>query len=497
MNNFMICSFLLLFLWFNDLVSKEEPHPTAIEFQTSLSPDLQKEFIEGLELLHHFQYSEANDIFLDLQKKAPDFTLAYWGEAMTYNHPLWNEQDQENGLRTLKKLGENLQEQLAKAKDPKDKGLLKAIEALYRRDLNKITRDWLYAQEMESLYKQFPQDDEIALFYALALLGKEEGIRNDSEYMRSASISDAVLKRKPLHPGALHYFIHAVDDPVHAPLGLNAAVTYAKVAGQSPHAIHMPSHIYFALGMWDEVVKSNKKAWEMGLHSKKPVSDLHVLQWLQYGYLELGQFDKAKEVLDLAYKIASSTPESDAKSYYFQMRGTQAEQTGDFKTLPPSLASSHVELVYIASDLYAQALAKLKNDEEIDGLIHSLTDLYQAEKETAIRTQNKIQNMESQKLIVVEIILLQMKALNARQKGLHDRAYKLIQEAVKLENNLSMNIGPPMTKKPSQELLADFYLEDKQYADACKTYQKVLQKWPNRRQTMEKKKEISSLFQCL
>jgi hypothetical protein len=205
-------------------------------------------FIRGVLLLHNFQYDDATETFLDLQKKEPDFSLGYWGEAMTYNHPLWDEQDYEKGLNALKKFGATPFERVQKAKTPQEKGLMKAIDLLYGEG-SKSYRDYLYAVAMKDLYEKFPEDDEIATFYALALLGNKQGTRNFTEYMKAASVANDVFTRNPKHPGAMHYLIHSVDDPIHAPMGLNAARAYSVIAPNAAHAAHMPSHIFLALGL--------------------------------------------------------------------------------------------------------------------------------------------------------------------------------------------------------------------------------------------------------
>ena len=278
----------------------------SFAFQTSVNPEFSPLFKNGLTMLHNFQYDDAEEIFLELQQKDPGFSLGYWGEAMIYNHSLWNEQDFEKGLFALQKFANSPDERVAKATTPIEKGLIHAINLLYGTG-NKKFRDNVYAASLQDLHQQFPEDDEIAVFYALAILGKEQGVRNYPEYLKAASIANEVFERNPLHPGALHYLIHSVDDPLHAPLGLQAARAYSQAATESSHAAHMPSHIYLALGLWDEVIDSNLQAWECGqrrlVRKKLPehehdIHDLHALQWLHYGYLQKGDFRKRTRFLN-------------------------------------------------------------------------------------------------------------------------------------------------------------------------------------------------------
>src|SRR5439155_17072202 len=164
----------------------------------------------------------------------------YWGEAMTYNHPLWHEQDQDAALKVLARLTPS------ETLTPLEKGFLSAVEVLYGKG-EKLERDRLYCKAMRGLYEEFPKDTETATFYALSILGSTPE-RNVANYMKAAAILEEVYAAHPDHPGAVHYLIHCYDDPIHAPLGLRVARQYAKLAPASAHALHMPSHIFLALG---------------------------------------------------------------------------------------------------------------------------------------------------------------------------------------------------------------------------------------------------------
>jgi hypothetical protein len=166
-----------------------------------------------------------------------------------------------------------------------------AIEALYGEG-SKPRRDTLYANAMERLAAAFPNDDEVQSFYALALLGLSQGVRDVPTYMRAGAVAQEVLRHNADHPGGAHYTIHAFDDPIHAPLGLRAARLYSKIAPAAPHAQHMTTHIFVAMGMWDDVVSQNVVAaghlhdqWQAG----------HYTAWLGYGYAQQGRFDEARK----------------------------------------------------------------------------------------------------------------------------------------------------------------------------------------------------------
>jgi hypothetical protein len=229
--------------------------------------------------------------------------MAYWGEAMSYNHPVWDEQDQAAGRAALAKLGSNLQERLATASQPVEKAFLQAIDELYGTG-TKAQRDRAYLRAMERMAADFPEYHEVRLFYALALLGLQAGVRDIPLYMQATAIAQSVFSANPQHPGAAHYLIHGVDDPEHAVLGLEAARALAIMAPDAGHSLHMTSHIFTALGMWDDVVRANRQAIKVA-NAMRELQDEPARQWghynfwLLYGYLQQGRIEKARDATSL------------------------------------------------------------------------------------------------------------------------------------------------------------------------------------------------------
>src|SRR6059058_1452540 len=240
-------------------LSAQTPGLGTITFPTSGPPAAQSAFIRGVLLLHSFEYQDAARAFREAQRIDPRFALAYWAEAMTYTHPLWNEQDANAARAALQRLGPTPQARRAKAPTPRERAYLNAVEILYG-DGPKARRDTAYSRAMERLVARFPADREAQVLYAASLLGLSQGVRNVPTYMRAAAIVGRVFRDNPDHPGAAHLLIHCYDDPIHAPLGLAAARAYSKIAPDAAHAQHMTTHIFLALGMWDEVVSQNELA---------------------------------------------------------------------------------------------------------------------------------------------------------------------------------------------------------------------------------------------
>jgi hypothetical protein len=212
-------------------------------------------------LLHSFEYDDAIAAFRQAQKADPGFAMAYWGEALSYNQPLWlNENlDKARGvldrLRAVQRPGQTQGQSRGPAPltapTAREQGYIEAVERLFGAG-DKASRDRAYADRMGRLHTQFPEDDEASAFYALALLSTiPPGERNLPVSMKAGEIALAVLTRNPEHPGANHYALHAFDDGEHAARALKAARTYARIAPASSHARHMPSHVFLPLGMWD------------------------------------------------------------------------------------------------------------------------------------------------------------------------------------------------------------------------------------------------------
>jgi tetratricopeptide (TPR) repeat protein len=299
-----IC-FLVLILSFATFARAQAPKLDdvgLVNFATSGSAEAQPYFLRGLAQLHNFEYPDAANLFREAQKLDPNFALAYWGEAMTYNHPLWFEQDQAAAHTALGRLAPTPEARAARAGTERERDYLHAVEILYGEG-SKEDRDDRYAAEMAALHEKYPVDVDAAAFYALSLMGTSHKGRDIPTYMRALAILEDLFYANPNHPGVAHYLIHASDDPVHAPLGLHAARSYSKIAPAAAHAQHMTSHIFVAMGMWDDVVRANEVASDVvnrsrAASNRPPMMCGHYTFWLEYGYLQQGRVQSARAVLE-------------------------------------------------------------------------------------------------------------------------------------------------------------------------------------------------------
>jgi len=269
-----------------------------VSFPISCNPSVQPQFSSAVAMLHSFWYEKANDTFAAIAQKDATCGMAYWGIAMTYWHPIW----QAPGPADLK-AGNAAAEKakLAGANTQRERDYIAAIGAFYR-DSDKLdhrTRAMAYEEAMEQLQTRYPDDHEAAIFHALALLAIAPP--TDKTYVnqkKAGAILEPLFAEQPEHPGIAHYLIHAYDYPSLAPRALDAARRYAKIAPDSPHALHMPSHIFTRLGLWQESIDSNLASAASAQKNSAPGNELHAKDYLIYAYLQGAQDREAKKALE-------------------------------------------------------------------------------------------------------------------------------------------------------------------------------------------------------
>lgn len=429
-----------------------------IQFPASGPPAARNHFVQGVLLLHSFEYSKARDQFLTAQKIAPAFAMAYWGEAMTYNEPLWFAQNPVAARAVLKRAPD--------ADTERERAYLRAIRVLYGAG-RKEDRDFAYAAAMRQLYESYPDDREAAAFYALALLGTAHGGRNYRIYMQAAAIAEEVLAKNPNHPGALHYAIHCYDDPVHAPLGLRAARLYAKIAPASAHALHMPSHIFFALGLWDDAASSNEASRRAATPAE--AAYWHALWWLEYAYLQQGRFVEARRLLQM-----SDDGSLLARFHLVQMRAMYSIETGEPYTATPTAG---LDVPAVAADLFVTGSGAL-NSGHPELAAKSLEQLASVRSAgTAAAHGGHTYSGDEQAARIMEHELAAMVLL---AQGRSQDAIGRMKTAVALEDKMPYEFGPPVPPKPAHELLGEMLLSMGQPQLARVQFELALQRAPNR-----------------
>ncbi len=444
----------------------------VVAFENSGAAQAQADFLLGLAQLHNFQYPEAARSFRSAQKTDPSFAMAYWGEAMTYNHPVWAQQDRDAARTALAKLGATAQARAAKAPTPREKAYLHAVEVLYG-DGDKYARDDRYALVMEQLHADFPDDIDATCFYALALLGTSHAGRDVPTYMKAAALMEDAFQQYPNHPGAAHYLIHSVDDSVHAPLGLRAARAYASIAPDSPHAMHMTSHIFLALGLWDDVVRANEATIRLADAKRRaanPDAPLpgcgHATTWLEYGYLQQGRFADAGRLVQQCSEEMRTRPTTATGADLLDTDGTSAGSFSNMRTR-----------YLIDTDDWSGAVAALSVD--IKGVVgaefsRDFADAYHAARsgtlDAAQAAVKRAQDSGARYIALAvdvgvpaahparRLPLIEQDELNALlmlKRGDKAGAVTLLQKAADAERQSPMEFGPPSLDKPANELLGE------------------------------------------
>ena len=465
----------------------------AINIEVTGKTEAATHFEKGLLLLHSFEYDDARESFKLAQETDPTMAMAYWGDAMTHNHSLWREQDFELGTEALKNL-ENLDYETTCSALELD--FIQAVQLLYQPLLDKEERDVNYAQFMEELSKKYPANHEISAFYALSILGAVPDGRDDEMYGKGAIIAKGIIEENPNHPGALHYLIHSYDDPNHAYLALNAADSYAKVAPDASHALHMPSHIYVALGMWDEVISSNINSYQASLNrmERKNLDNnargYHAYHWLQYGYLQKENVEEAKNMLLTMEKYTNETPSKRARTHLVFLKGTYLVNSDNWDSEEANIEVDIVDLnVSIRSQYYFLEGMKAykKGDLELlDQAITTLENDYKRESYVASDQGGSFcsgisRDVASQSdLINAKVRQHQLLALRSNLDEDYEKAEAYFLKSIELKESISYSYGPPSIQKPTRELYADWLLSQNRAEEAKTQYEKSLKMNPNR-----------------
>ena len=478
----------LLFLTTSLIAQMREPLGT-IAFPNSGAAAAQADFIRGMAWLHSFGYEDAIDAFRAAQKKDPSFVLAYWGEAMCFNQPLWFFEEPDKGRLALAKLGPTREARAAKAATARERMYLAAAEALWGSGA-KGARDKAYSDAMAALAAKFPQDDEAQALYALSLLALlPRGDQAIPLREKAGAIAEGVFKRNPQHPGAAHYILHAYDHAQLAARGLPAARAYARIAPAASHALHMPAHVFVQLGLWDEAAATDQASWDASVQwqqrRKQSVAtrDFHSLTWLQYEMTQQGRFAKARETvstIEQAMKVIGSAEHVGGHHY----ADSEIGRGSGPMALRNDRASMRARYV-IESERWAEmkGQASFDNVDELFALGMSawkLGDdkrLYSAvgEFEKIVTTPGNAELKEQ-----ATVMLHELGALLMWSQGKRQEAFAAMDRANAAQARMPKPIGRPYPVKGADELYGELLLEAAQPKNAIVWFERALQRTPNR-----------------
>ena len=454
----------------------------SIEFANSGAAEAQTAFLTGMKALHSFEFDTAGEAFREAQTIDPDFALAFWGEALSYNFPLWARQDRDAALAALARYAPTPEARAARLPPGRERSLMEAADVLYGSG-DKLARDIAYAEAMRQLYEAHPDDDETATLYALSLLGTvRQGDKGFDRQERAGAIAMQVFARSPDHPGAAHYTIHAFDDPEHAILALPAAKAYARIAPAAPHALHMPSHIFVQLGMWEEVVASNEVAYRAALdqieHKGLPRGreDAHTLQWLHYGLLQLGDRERAERVLDEAMRTLEEFPTAWALRYgmmaILARHMLETERWSAFDHGALTHADRDHSALQLAAGLSGAHTGNMDAAEAALANIRDARRRWLGDESTAYRAAFRAS--------IAAVNEKELEAAMALARGDDAAAEALLVEATVLEGDLNAPQGAPFPMKSAYEMYGEFLLARGRSDEAATQFARALERMPNR-----------------
>lgn len=446
----------------------------SIDFPTSATGDAQQHFLRGVAILHSFGWEQAIERFQAAQAADPDFALAYWGESLAYNHPLVSRMDATEPSRVLQRLAPTRAERRAKAPTDREKGLLDAVEILWGEG-DHVERRVGYMEAMERLHERYPDDSEIAAFYALSMLSAvaATGDLSGRLNIRAGDIALKLTRQNPDHPGAVHYTIHAFDDPIHAPLALDAAHRFADIAPAVSHARHMPTHIFIQHGMWDHVSDHNQSAYDAARELWKPGQSMgdaiHALDWGQYGDLQRGDYEKARLWIERIEEMAEQggfleggargeAGVSRAVSTRSLLRARYVVETEEWEIGPITDDSTPTEL--LATGLSAHRLGDAEALRAAEG---ALAERAGGDGGGYTAVMHK-----------------QVAALRHAGMGHADVATGLMDEVVEMVEAMAPPRGSANPIKPVHELYGELLLELGRFDDAAEKFETSLLRMPRR-----------------
>jgi tetratricopeptide (TPR) repeat protein len=460
----------------------------SVHFPTTCRADAAADFDRATALLHSFGYELARQAFAGVAARDPGCAMAQWGIAMSFFHPVWappTAAELDQGRAAADKAV------AMTGAGERERGYIGAIAAFYRdaARLDHRTRAAAYRDAMADVVKRFPDDHEASIFYALSLLGSAPP--NDpsfSQQRQAAGILNRLLPLEPRHPGLAHYLIHAFDYPQLASLALPAARAYAKIAPASPHAQHMPSHIFTRLGLWEESIQSNlaseatADALVARLHPGAAAFDsMHALDYLEYAYLQTGQDAKAKAVLERIFRATAFDEPNFAAGYALtavQARyALERRQWQDAAGLdPPKAQLPWDRYSYaLASTQFARSLGGARSGDLAvaqDGLAQ-LAAIHDALVKTPpAGPYDWAGEIESLRLAAAGWV--------AQAQGKPEAALALVRSAADLQDKVGKHPVTPGELLPARELLGDLLLELRRPSDALKEYETSLAAAPNR-----------------
>ncbi|HET7206559.1 MAG TPA: hypothetical protein VFI95_08265 [Terriglobales bacterium] len=452
----------------------------SVHFATSCSKSVEKEFNHAVALLHSFQYEQTRQAFEAISQHDPGCAMAQWGVAMSHYHGLWENGDLAAGEKALVK-AQAIARRNSKT-TTREKKYIDALAEIYRQDgKDNVAHAHAFEQKMAELQADYPNDDEAAIFHALALdISASKTDKTFANQRQCGEILEPIFHKQPHHPGIAHYLIHCYDNPVLAAKGLNAARMYAKIAPASAHANHMPSHIFTRVGSWEESIASNRRSAQLAA-AAEPASQngeardqrLHAMDYLEYAYLQSGRVQEANTVLqemNSLQPVAGLTLTGDYALAAVPARN--AVELGNWKQASDlQVRSAGVPwaqaITWMAVGVGSARANNLARTAEAQKALASLRDATAKQNNPYWANQIEVQRREVEGWL-------------SYAQGNEQAAISSLRSAAELEESMDKHAVTPGAVIPAREMLAEILSLAKHAQESVTEYQAVLKVAPNR-----------------
>ncbi len=440
----------------------------TVHFPTSCSEEAQPAFERGVAALHSFWLEEAERRFSEAAEVDPECAMAHWGRAMTFwGNPMTRAAPPE-ALAVRAEEAVERARALGASATPRERAWIEAAAALYDGypEVGHLERMRAHEAAMRSVMEAHPDDPEAAIFYGRIVVGNAPP--DDLTYARqlhAAEVMEPIFEAQPEHPGLAHYLIHAYDAPPIAERGLDAALRYADIAPDAPHALHMPTHIFTRVGKWEESIELNARS---AAAEPDPDAAVHPMDYMVYAYLQLGRIDEARAIVDRAEALPDR--------WYGGLLGYNfAAMKARFALERDAWEEARALEVPEGAPPYVEGVTRFAR-----GLGAARSGDVAAAEEEARALDHLREAADPYWAVVIEANGLAVRSWIALAEGDEAEAVGLAREAARLEGTVEKHPVTPGPLLPAGELLGDLLLALGDPAGALEAYEATLERERNR-----------------
>lgn len=450
----------------------------SVSFPVSCDPAAQPEFNRAVALLHSFAYASSEQAFRRVATKDPHCAMAFWGLAMVHFHPVWSPPLPPEAFAQAQ--CDALQAARLGAKSERERDFIRAAGVLFQasHDFSPSQRTVAYERAMAHVAHAYPDDVEAQVFYALALLSNASPTdKTHAKQKQAIAILEPLFRVHPDHPGLAHYLIHACDSQELAKRGLTAARAYAKIAPSAPHALHMPSHIFTRLGLWDDSIQSNLASRQSAHAQGDRMGELHAMDYLVYAYLQKGEDEEAEHVVAEMKSMPALDMSESAIAYAATVMPIRvAVERGHWDAAVRAVAPAGAPPSVVAIAIWSRGLGLARSGHSAEASA-VVTQLRQIQKQLH-------DSGDDYGALQTAVLADEVMAWSSQAKGRTNEAERLLRAAADREDSIEKRPVTPGPVLPAREQLAEWLLQQGKPEAAREEYQAALAQSPGRRNAL-------------